>query len=808
MALKTYLNQSIARRILLAILLFSFVVTTISTAVILFSQYTNEVQEIIDDANHIIDSQIPSITETMWSVDKPFINVQLKSLTNTRTITYGAIYDEAQKVFIDSGDNLAPFNRIVEKPLYYQLPSSESPLKIGVLKLHISTTSAINHVKNNFINIIITQTVKSILISLFFLLIIHYFLTRHLQTILRYVENHMTARSTKDVLQLQRSGKNDELQVLVDAINSSKVQLESHYKALNTQKQALVFEIDQRSQAETEARNSYSQLRQILNSLTEAVFACTTDGEILLMNKTATTLLPSKYPPIHTTQMFLKDYLQLSHTPQLQKQLIDLSTLVTDKTHQINAFLIHEKDDTAPMPVHITLVSATLSEESEQIPGFIAVIRDETDRTKLKEMSYNATHDFLTGLYNRFYFTEKLKKIIKRKQSQDNCLAIIDLDKFKLVNDTYGHQAGDELLRLVATTLSKAIDSGDLLARLGGDEFTILFKGNLDSSLDKAKKIIYDIENLNFAWKEQTILISCSIGITPMEENDHFEAVQSRADKACYQVKHDGGGLIQVRYRSIESENVEIQQFKVLQNIIAALRKEAVILYAQPIIPLQNQTQQRLEVLSRMQLEGVDDISYPIQFLPLLDNHYYTPKLDLIVIKKLKTHIKSLADHNWQLNINLSPLSLVKPSHTESIISFLEEIQPSQGQICFEITETTLIKQKDHVLNFMEKAREYGAIFGLDDFGSGYASFGLLNDFSFEIIKVDGNMVHNIDKDKTLLSLLKSIISTAKTLGAITVAERASSDAVIDILKQIGVDYVQSNHTHPPEELRFFYREK
>ena len=802
-----YLTQRIARKILTIVLAYSFFTTTLSIFIILFNQYTTEIEEIHRNSDNIIDSQLPSITQLMWLMDNDLLQTQLKALTSNETISYVAVYDEDYKILLESGDKQRNYSDIIKKPLMHEVGKGNKPNQIGELHARISLAPAQDRIKTNLINIISTQFIKSILLSMLFLLVIHHTLTRHLQKILDYVQTHLISRSSREVLVLDRSITEDELQTLVDTLNTSKIQLDHNYDELRRQHYELTRENELRRRAEQETRTYSGQLTSTLNALTDAVFACSQQGDVLLMNEPAHALLKLSPSQLAGSHWGLADLLYLSQTDDTNSKPIDLLTLMHDRgSYQANAFcMTSEYPEKAAIPVQIKLISDILfkSEQGGNDNGFLVVIRDETDSTKLKEMAYNASHDFLTGLLNRFSFTKKLVSVLRQPDSI-YALTIIDLDKFKLVNDTCGHQAGDQLLQAVAEVMKKNLSESDTLARLGGDEFIILFKDTLDNSVKKGQCIIHDIENLDFTWKNQAIFVSCSIGITPLYPDDTDESVQARADKACYQVKHDGGGAIQINERA-EGSPIQSKQFKHLNEILTSLRKEDIHLYAQPLVPLHTALPPRLEILSRLH-DDDEQLIYPEEFLPPLEYYYYTSRLDLSVIKKLSAYRDDLHQRGWDIHINLSPLSLSKPSHTEEILQFLRRHRNQGRRICFELSGETILKYRTHVLAFMHKARNLGASFALDDFGVGYVPFGLLGEFSFEMIKVDGKLIQEMDTSNSALELVRSIHSAAKALRSMTVAKHATSDQSINMLKSIGFDYVQGNYTGATAALQQFIK--
>ncbi|MBK8454982.1 MAG: EAL domain-containing protein [Thiofilum sp.] len=798
--LSNYFKQKLANKILKSTLTISFVITLISIFFIAVTQHYNETESILKNAKAVLSSQLITVSKYVWFLDVDSLSIQLQTMTSNESITYGIIYHSDGRPLVAAGNANAPFTHQIKEDILYLNTINQKPTRLGEIALYINTSLAKESVKANLLNIVLSQTIKAIIITLLFLWLTHKIIISPLEKIIDYIKNNLAMISSSETLILPSQTDEDELTVLANTIIKSKCQLDANYKLLQTQKEDLIAEIKLRHQAEHNEKHYSKQLMMTLNSLTDAVFSCTNDGYVLLTNKSAQRIarLSNNYQ-----DQFLKKYIyeliSLSYTQDFNASPINLVDL---KNSHAKSFTLYgfckAKNSNYTFPVKIEIVKDLTFKNAanENIFGFIVIIRDESDSEKLKEMTYNATHDALTHLYNRAYFNEQLGQVLQHPHDKKYTLAIIDLDKFKLINDTCGHQAGDYVLKLTAEAMKKNISSHDILARYGGDEFIILFASDSEESLKRVKNIIYEIENLNFTWGRKNLFISCSIGITPLYADDTLESVYSRADAACYQVKHDGGGVIQINYTSKPHQARFSEPFDALRKILDLIRVNNITLYAQPLFRLDDSLPHRIEILTRLK-DWDNTILMPKDFIPLLEEYYYMPKFDVAVLKNLEHYIPQIIANNITININISPLTLVKPSHTQEILDLIRCYQLKPRQICFEITENTIIKHKDHVIDFMNEARKLGAIFALDDFGSGYASFGYLQHFYFDIIKIDGDLVKEIEYNETMLTMVKSIQSLAIALKAITVAEQANSKEAILILKNIGVHYIQSNYTYP-----------
>jgi len=550
MPIKTYLQQNLAKRVLISFFLFSIVLTTVSTIFILLSQYSNEKDGIISNTQALINTQSESISQILWNIDKPLAKISLTSLMTSANFTYIAIYTDTGDLFVSAGSENSKFSKIITKPLFFKNTLNNKKIKIGEIKAYISTASAKQHALENMLSVILIQTIKAIITSLIFLLLIYHLVIRHILALTK----HILTKPLSSKLKLDRTYHDDELQLLVDTVNKSRKKRHKIIKTINKDNSKLAKEVQYRKKAENKAQASKEQLLYVLNSLTKSVFFCKEDGEILFMNHMALKMLNHHDAVSSTTNttLFINDVISFTESNDIGSNKISLNIEKGNAKYvsKLTAYHIPPDEKDTLTPVQINLIP-TKTNTTSQANGFIVIISDLTNKEKLEKMSYIATHDHLTNLYNRMYLETKIKKAIKTK-NEAYSVAIIDLDKFKPVNDTCGHQTGDILLQLVAKTLQATIQPNDVLARIGGDEFAILFNADTAASKITAEKIITNIENMNFTHEEKELPISCSIGITEIKPSDKkLTDIFARADNACYQVKNNGRGSVKVHEYSV-----------------------------------------------------------------------------------------------------------------------------------------------------------------------------------------------------------------------------------------------------------------
>ncbi|WDE05787.1 EAL domain-containing protein [Thalassomonas viridans] len=457
----------------------------------------------------------------------------------------------------------------------------------------------------------------------------------------------------------------------------------------------------------------------------------------------------------------------------------------------------------------IELSMAPICDQNSQTLGVVATFRDVTDARQLaQQISWQASHDTLTGLLNRRAFDDKLTEVVEniRHQKTSHALLYLDLDRFKIVNDTCGHVAGDELLKQVSQLLASNIRGNDLLARLGGDEFGIqLLDCPPEAALNIANMIRVAVQQFRFSWGEKIFNIGVSIGlleITPKCKST--QDILSKADAACYTAKK--GGRDQVHfYRPQNSEAAYHQgEMEWFTRIQRALDEDRFTLYAQKILPLQSGNSPHFEVLIRM-FDCESELILPGVFIPAAERFGLMPKIDQWVIsrvfKLIANERQRLIGQDYRFAINLSASTLSDKETLIFINDQLELFDIPSGMISFEITETAAISNLSSARHFISKLQRSGCRLSLDDFGSGLSSFAYLKNLPVDFLKIDGLFVKNMANDAIDKAMVKSINEIGHVMELKTIAEFVENEDIISCLKEIGVDYAQGYGIAPPQPL-------
>ncbi len=446
------------------------------------------------------------------------------------------------------------------------------------------------------------------------------------------------------------------------------------------------------------------------------------------------------------------------------------------------------------------IVISPIKDEKGDITYYLCSVEDVTEAHQLTEqLSYEASHDSLTGLVNRREFKARVQSLLERKstRTEHHAMCFMDLDQFKIVNDTCGHSAGDELLRQVSQHLIRQLRSNDTLARLGGDEFGVLIE---HCSLENATKIAENLQQIikefQFKWEGRLFKIGVSIGLVAITNKDkNLSELFRNADAACYMAKDLGRNRIHV-YTSEDRDLAQRHgEMEWVTRIYRALEQSQLQLYAQTINPVSNPLGKKLhyELLLRMQ-DDDGNIIPPGSFLPAAERYNLIATLDRWVINYSFTMLVQYPLFMSQIglcSINLSGQSLTESGFLDFIINKFDETGMQPEKICFEITETAAIANLSMASNFINTLRNIGCSFALDDFGSGLSSFGYLKNLPVDYLKIDGMFVRDIASDPIDCAMVKSINEIGQVMGMETIAEFVENDEIIGMLEEIGVDYVQ-----------------
>lgn len=446
-----------------------------------------------------------------------------------------------------------------------------------------------------------------------------------------------------------------------------------------------------------------------------------------------------------------------------------------------------------------------LSELAAEITQMMRNLRSHTE-----QIAFLSDHDPLTGLLNRQGFEEEVDRARRYGyySSAHHVVCLMDIDSLRVINDTQGHLAGDELLKAFGQMLERYLDQVIAVARVGGDEFAVLMETDDIDNLDAFATTIQEtIRDFRFSWNDDRFGVQVSIGLVHLGPDiDNAEEALSLADTACYVAKERGHGRYAIWQPETDEWSRQHGQMRWVARIQNALDENRFVLHAQTIQPLEKTSQQglHLEILVRM-LDEDGNIVPPGEFLGAAERYNLIGRIDRWVISSTLRWLRENPESARQINmcaINLSGLSFGDAGLLEEIRNELgksRSIRPAQ--LCFEVTETAAITNLNHARDFIDTLRNMGCSFALDDFGSGVSSFGYLKHLPVDYIKIDGMFVRDIIADPADHAIVSAINSVAHEMGMKTIAEFAENRAIISALRRIGVDYAQGYGISRPRPL-------
>ncbi|MHA3737394.1 EAL domain-containing protein [Pseudomonas sp. Eth.TT006] len=458
--------------------------------------------------------------------------------------------------------------------------------------------------------------------------------------------------------------------------------------------------------------------------------------------------------------------------------------------------------------VSVTLVGAPIR-NAGKLSGAVLVLHDMTqERQYIANLSWQATHDALTGLANRREFEYRLEQALHNlaRQPGRHALMFLDLDQFKLVNDTCGHAAGDELLRHICALLQSGLREGDTLARLGGDEFGILLENCAPDAAEKiAESLRQTVQNLHFVWKGRPFLTTVSIGLVHVTQTPAtLEASLRAADMACYMAKEKGRNRVQVYHADDSELSMRFGEMAWVQRLHVALEENRFVLYAQEIAPLgRAESGAHIEILLRLHDEAGRMI-LPDSFIPAAERYGLMSSLDRWVVQNVfKVIAQCIAEeHQTPLAmcaINLSGITI----GDDAFLNFLREQFVSYAippeMICFEITETSAIANLGSAIRFINELKGLGCYFSLDDFCAGMSSFAYLKHLPVDFLKIDGSFVKDMLDDPINRAMVEVINHIGHVMGKQTIAEFVETPQIEQALLEIGVDYAQGYVIERPQ---------
>ena len=554
-----------------------------------------------------------------------------------------------------------------------------------------------------------------------------------------------------------------------------------------------------------------------LSSITDAVITTDDQDKVTFLNPVA-----ENFMGISNDQAFgqsINDIIRLLDDQSEEKITNPLETCIAraiENEGVMSSHLLEIPGSSSTLSVDLSC--SKLKDIRGKEMGSVIIIRDVTHERELKkQLTYQASHDSLTGLYNRGKFEEEVNDAILSSGdgSLGHVLCYMDLDQFKVVNDTCGHIAGDALLKQLSTLLKNRIRDSDVLARLGGDEFGLLLHNcEIENAVPIADTLRLAVRQFIFRWDDRAFDIRISIGVVAINnpQSTHAE-LMSAADVACYIAKESGRDYVHA-YKPDEksvTQHHELMQWS--QKIQDALREDKFYLMLQTMAPLL-QAQAEIQVQEFLLRIRMDDgtIVTPTTFIPAAERYGLMRDIDMWVIEHCFEIIRDVSKDTessitYIYSINLSGQSVGDPEISNFIIGKIEEYGIDPNQIMLEITETAAITNYQTAMDFITELSDIGCRFALDDFGAGLSSFGYLKKMSVDFLKIDGQFVKGMAEDPIDRMMVNNITHLAYGLGLFVIAESVEDERLVEMLRDIGVHFAQGYHVQPPTNIEDWKRE-
>ena len=580
---------------------------------------------------------------------------------------------------------------------------------------------------------------------------------------------------------------------LAEALAASEERLVSSLSDIQkrTQAEALLFEEKERAQV-------------TLASIADAVVTVDTAGRIEFLNPVAERLTgwpldEARQRPVADVFAVVDEATGAPIADPVRHALTDGAVIEADG----NVVLLCRGAESIAIDYSV----APIRDRGARIVGAVLVIQDMSrERQYAARLSNLASHDALTGLLNRREFEQRVRAIVEHHDAEDGQHAVLylDLDQFKVVNDTSGHAAGDELLRQVGALLRPRLREGDVLARLGGDEFGVLLPHCPPApALRIAEALRKAIVDFRFAWKNRSFTIGVSIGLVNLADGPHtLASALSAADAACYLAKDKGRNRVQV-YRPEDSEvALRRGEMEWVHRLHRALAEDRLCLFSQPIRAMHapGAHSDHQELLVRL-IDENNDLIPPIAFIPAAERYHLMPSIDRWVIRtafRVITERRAAGNTSGTYAINISGASIGDDQFLDYVRESFARFRIPHASICFEITETTAVTSLSKAADFIGALREPGCRFALDDFGVGVSSFTYLKQLPVDYLKIDGSFVKNMLTDPVDAAMVEAIHRIGRVMGKQTIAESVETAATLDALRSVGVDYAQGHAIAPP----------
>jgi diguanylate cyclase (GGDEF)-like protein/PAS domain S-box-containing protein len=571
--------------------------------------------------------------------------------------------------------------------------------------------------------------------------------------------------------------------------------------AYNEMVEGLEIETISRRQIEEKLRSEKDFISTTLDSITNPVMVIDSKDRIKLVNPSAEKLFGEKECGLIDSSVH---ELLILYANRQTTRIVDLKQLLNRKLSISSMFFYDSKRNLVELEFS---ASPMIDMEAEDV-GYVIILKDVSEDRKLRrKLSYEGSHDQLTGFLNRSTFEHKFENLVTEDNNAlpQHVIAYLDIDQFRVVNETCGSSAGDLLLKQVGAIIKSHVRKSDIMSRLSGDEFGIIMPFfEMERALQSIQKIIIDIQHAGFVWNDQSHQVTASIGVMPFGRlSDEYADFFSKVTTACFLAKQNGGN----QYHFIDENDKKVmaqqESMEWVSGIMEGFTEDRFCLYVQPIVSIdRDEKRTHYEVLIRYRGRDGSIIS-PNDFLPPAERYNLIERIDRWVVssviawlEKNKAQIEGV-----MFSINLSGRSLGSQTFHKYLHETLSECEVEMSSLCFEITETAVVDNIERSIEFINSIKALGVKFSLDDFGTGLSSFSYLKQFPVDYLKIDGEFVRDIIEDDTSYVFVRSMTEVGHSLDMKVIAEFVESDTMFDKLREANVDYIQGYTVGRPMDI-------
>lgn len=759
-------KSPLARQLIVAMVLFSASITLIVTAVQLYRDYQHEVRGLDKQFEKIGKVHIPSLAQSLWSASNKDVLLQLEGIMREPNIVYAAV-DEKNRGHTEASSRTA--TRMVERRYVLRYEHRGKSQEIGILTVRATLDNLYAQLMNDAVQVLLDNMIRTLLVGLFVFALFYRLITRHLTAVARFLHGTDLAESTS-VLMLDRTASTtpDELDFLVASVNNMQT----------------------RTRAALEAQqDSERQVRMLLDYTSEAIYGVDLQGMCTFANPACLSMLgyASESDLIGRRMYNLIHPAQTEGPPRpVEEGVVQRAPLAGEACHGSDE--MHRRADGTLFPVEYW--SRPMYRDGELV-GAVVTFIDISQRKETEEVLHRlAYYDNLTGLPNRALFSDRLHQALNNMKRRQKLMAlmVLDLDRFKVVNDTMGHEAGDILLQEVASRLKGCIRTSDTCSRLGGDEFALIFPdmGEIQDVAQLAQKVLRQFtEPVVIGGREVFSSVSIGIALFPSDTED-ADALMKFADSAMYHAKELGRDTYQF-YSSEMTASVHAQ-LQLETNLRRAIENREFVLHYQSQIDVHCDRPCGVEALLRWR-DHAGNLIPPAQFIPLAEDTGLIVPIGKWVLETACLQLKRWHDSGLEdltLSVNVAARQFRDATFIDAVSEAIAAAKIPPHSLELEITESILLEHSDDTLRTLNALKGLGVKLAIDDFGTGYSSLSYLKRFPIDRVKIDQSFVRDLAVDNDDLAIVRAIIALAQALRLTVIAEGVETEEQLVLLLREG----------------------